>query len=125
MEIRFTAPQALDVWRRALSQAVRDLDPDLSARQMAVLLNVYLAPAPHTVRGLAATLGIAKPAVTRALDMLEAAKLVRRAPDLRDKRSVLIERTVKGAAYLGEFAGFLAEAATAVAAATPESPEIG
>ncbi|MSP51702.1 MAG: MarR family transcriptional regulator [Alphaproteobacteria bacterium] len=115
MEIRLNACQALDVWRLALTRVVRDLHPDLSARQMAILLNVYLGPAPHTVRGLARDLGIAKPAVTRALDTLEKAKLARRAPDPRDKRSILIERTVGGAAYLGDFAGFLADAGEEIA----------
>ena len=117
MELHLSAQQALNLWRVALSRAVHELEPDLSARQMAILLNVYLTPAPHTVRGLAAQLALAKPAVTRALDRLEAAGFVRRAPDRRDGRSIVVERTVKGAAFLGEFGTYVSEASHDVVAA--------
>ena len=50
-----TPHQALEIWRRATLAGVRGAEPDLTQRQMALLLTVYLAPAPHTVRGLAAT----------------------------------------------------------------------
>ena len=33
------------------------------SRQLALLLTVYLTPPPHTVRGLAETLNVAKPVV--------------------------------------------------------------
>lgn len=110
MAMRLEPRRALNLWRIALGRAVRDLEPDLSARQMAILLNVYLAPAPHTVRGLARELALAKPAVSRALDRLEAAGLVRRAPDRRDGRSIVVERTVGGAAFLGAFGTYVSEA---------------
>ncbi len=116
MEIPLGARQALNLWRIALSRAVHDLEPDLSARQMAILLNVYLTPAPHTVRGLALELGIAKPAVTRALDRLETAGFVRRTPDQRDGRSIVVERTARGAAFLGEFGTYVSEASHDVVA---------
>ena len=45
--------QALDLWRRAVVTTVAGDAPDLSARQMAVLLTVYLTAPPHTARGLA------------------------------------------------------------------------
>ena len=45
--------QALDLWRRTVVSSVRLAAPDLTARQMALLLNVYLTPPPHTVRGMA------------------------------------------------------------------------
>jgi DNA-binding MarR family transcriptional regulator len=64
--------QALDLWRTVLVDTVRSAGPDLSARQLAIVLTVYLTPPPHTVRGLAALLRISKPAVTRALDRLGA-----------------------------------------------------
>ncbi|MEO0983068.1 MAG: MarR family transcriptional regulator [Pseudomonadota bacterium] len=92
--------EGLTLWRRALTASVRSDAPDLTARQQAILMTVALTPGPHTVRGLAADLDIAKPAVTRALDTLTRLDLVRRVKDESDLRSVFIERTVKGAAYL-------------------------
>ena len=87
---------ALGLWRKALVASVRRDGPDLSARQMALLLTVYLTTPPHTVRGLAGVLNISKPAITRALDRLGEIGLVRRKVDETDRRSVLIQRTVKG-----------------------------
>ena len=100
------------MWRRALIATVRRDAPDLSARQMAVLLTVYLTPPPHTVRGLAATLNVSKPAITRALDRLGGLGFVRRKDDEADKRNVLVQRTVKGSVYLSEFGEIVIAAAT-------------
>lgn len=111
MSQKLKAPQALDLWRRALVETVRRDAPDLSARQLALLLTVYLTSPPHTVRGLADTLRISKPAVTRALDRLSALDYVRRKTDEADRRNVLIQRTVKGSVYLSEFADLVIEAA--------------
>jgi DNA-binding MarR family transcriptional regulator len=93
-----------------LVATVRNAGPDLSARQLAIVLTVYLTPPPHTVRGLAAQLRISKPAVTRALDRLGILGLARRKRDDRDRRSVLVQRTVKGSVFLSDFADAVAEA---------------
>ncbi|MEO5336129.1 MAG: MarR family transcriptional regulator [Magnetospirillum sp. WYHS-4] len=103
MAIELTELQALDLWRRAIVDSVRRDAPDLSARQMALLLTVYLTPPPHTVRGLAETMNVSKPAITRALDRLSELELVRRKPDETDRRSVLIQRTVRGSVFLREY----------------------
>ena len=66
----------------------------------------------QTVRGLAAKLGIHKPAVTRALDRLEEFDLARRKPDPRDRRSILIQRTATGMKFLRELRRILNHAAT-------------
>ncbi|MEQ9643174.1 MAG: MarR family transcriptional regulator [Alphaproteobacteria bacterium] len=95
---------ALDLWRKALLDSLHHDGPDLSARQMAVMLTVYLTPAPHTVRGLADTLNASKPAIVRALDTLGRLGFLRRRRDQADRRNVLVQRTVKGAVYLSEFA---------------------
>ncbi len=100
----------LDIWRRAIVANVKRDAPDLSARQMAVLLTVYMTPPPHTVRGLADTLNVSKPAITRALDRLGEYRLARRKSDARDRRSVLVQRTVRGSVYLSEFAEIIGEA---------------
>ena len=99
-----TRQQALRLWRMALTDTVRGKGPDLSSRQLAIMLTVYLSPPPHTVRGLAAGLKVSKPAVSRALDALAKLGFLRRKPDPADKRSVLLERTVKGSVHLTDFA---------------------
>ncbi len=103
MEDGLTELQALDIWRRTMVNSVRLDAPDLSARQMALLLSVYLSKPPHTVRGLAKLLDVSKPAITRAVNRLSELGLVRRQTDEADRRSVLIHRTVKGSVFLREF----------------------
>lgn len=71
------------------------------------MFTVYLDPPPHTVRGLAATLGVSKPAITRALDTLGSLELLKRARDDADRRNVLVQRTVKGSAFVHEFADLI------------------
>ncbi|WP_207458011.1 MarR family transcriptional regulator [Azospirillum sp. SYSU D00513] len=112
--------KALGLWRAALVESVRQDGPDLSARQMAIMLQVYLTEPPHTVRGLASSLNISKPAVTRALDRLSVLGLLRRKRDTEDKRNVLLQRTVKGSVFLSDFA----ELVIAAGAVTAEDMEI-
>lgn len=118
MAVELNTRQALELWRATLVAGVRAAGPDLTARQLALLLIVYLAPAPHTVRGLARTLAISKPAVTRALDRLGALGFARRKRDEADKRNVLVERTAKGSAFLDD----LGERIAAAGATLPGPP---
>jgi len=111
IDIRFD--QALEIWRGALTEHLRRKAPDLTQRQLAILLTVYLRPPPHTVRGLAAEIDVSKPAVTRALDRLEELGLAQRRIDERDRRSVLVQRTVRGSVYLRDFADLMLAAALA------------
>lgn len=111
MSIELTELDALDLWRRAIVSSVRLDAPDLTARQMALLLTVYLTPPPHTVRGLSDTLKVSKPAITRAIDRLSDMELVRRKTDVEDRRSVLIQRTVRGSVFLREYAELIVAAA--------------
>lgn len=96
--------QALALWRNALVSSVRSDAPDLSARQMALMLTVYLSDKQHTVRGLAAELNISKPAISRALDRLGELGFIRRKRDDEDRRNVIVQRTMKGSVYLTDFA---------------------
>ncbi len=91
---------ALAIWQRACLSQVRDDAPDLTLRQMTILLTIYLETPPHTVRGLAEKLGVTKPVITRALDTMGTLGLVSRRRDERDRRNVLVQRTVDGAVYL-------------------------
>ena len=99
-----TELQSLELWRHALVASVRADTPDLSARQMALLLSVYLSEGPHTVRGLAKELQVSKPAISRALDRLGELGYIRRKRDEVDRRNVIVQRTVKGSVFLAEFA---------------------
>jgi len=99
--------QSLELWRHALVASVRGEAPDLSARQMALMLSVYLGDGPHTVRGLAQVLRISKPAVSRALDRLGELGYVRRERDDLDRRNVLVQRTATGGDFLTCFAALI------------------
>ncbi len=110
-----SADQLVGILRDTVVSLVRRDGPDLSARQLGVFLTVYLAEGPHTVRGLAAELNVSKPAITRALDRLGELDLARRKLDPMDRRSVLVQRTVKGAALLRDVRQTMAEAEGQVA----------
>jgi len=109
------ADRMVGVLRDTVVSLVRRDGPDLSARQLGVLLTVYLSEGPHTVRGLAAELNVSKPAITRALDRLGEFDLARRKLDPMDRRSVLVQRTVNGAALLRDLRQTMAEAEGKVA----------
>jgi len=114
-----TQRQALELWRCALTAYVRSDESDMTARQQAVMMTVALTPGPHTVRGLAADLNIAKPAITRALDVLEKHDYIKRTPDENDLRSVHIERTVAGMTWLRSFGANIVAAEAGHIAGTP------
>ena len=112
------------VLRDTIAALVRRDGPDLSARQLGVFLTCYLQDGGHTVRGLALELNVSKPAITRALDRLGELDLARRKIDPMDRRSVLVQRTLKGASFLRDLRSIMAEAATTPqkAQAAAESP---
>lgn len=114
--LNMTSGQALMLWHKAMLAQVRDEDVDLTTRQMAILLTIYLDPPPHTVRGLAQHLGVSKPVITRALDTMGIMGLVARRRDDRDRRNVLVQRTVEGAEYLQRLGDLVADNASKVAA---------
>jgi DNA-binding MarR family transcriptional regulator len=117
--------QSLELWRHALVASVRGDAPDLSARQMALMLSVYLGEGPHTVRGLAQSLRVSKPAVSRALDRLGELGYVRRQRDDLDRRNVLVQRTGNGAQFLTAFSQLVDEAKTYVSALPARAVEFG
>lgn len=111
MGIEIRGAQALRLMHEVNLALVRGSDQDLSARQLTILLTVYLEPPPHTVRGLAAKLNVTKPAITRALDTLGSMRLLSRKRDEADKRNVIITRTVEGALYLEQLGDLVVEKA--------------
>src|SRR5271165_770045 len=106
------ADQLVGTLRDTVVALVRRDGPDLSARQLSVFLTCYLQDGAHTVRGLAADLNGSKPAITRALDRLGELDLARRKTDPADRRSVLVQRTLKGTAFLRDLRGIMSGAAS-------------
>jgi DNA-binding MarR family transcriptional regulator len=89
--------------------------PDLTNRQLAVFLKIYMEPSiDHTVHGLTAVLNVSKPAITRALDRLVELDFTKRETDPNDRRSVIDRRTPTGRAYLRTLSGYMAEASKPV-----------
>ena len=98
--IEISPGSALKLLHRVSLAQVLGKERDLTQRQVAILLIVYLEPPPHTVRGLAARLDVTKPVITRALDTMGQMKLLHRRRDPDDRRNVIIGRTLEGALYL-------------------------
>ncbi|MBY0331060.1 MAG: MarR family transcriptional regulator [Acetobacteraceae bacterium] len=110
MAMQTNPDQQVGILRETVVALVRRDGPDLSARQLGVFLTVYLTDGPHTVRGLAAELNVSKPAITRALDRLGELDLARRKVDPMDRRSVIVQRTLKGTGFLRDLRQIMSEA---------------
>lgn len=95
----------LDQWTDKLLRYVRSGLPDLTNRQMAMVLLIYRTDGPHTVRGMAKVLAVTKPVVTRALTTLCKLGLARREIDTADRRSLYIRPTEAGTAFLSDLDG--------------------
>jgi DNA-binding MarR family transcriptional regulator len=112
--VQMRPAQTLRLWHDVSLALVRDAEPDLSARQITILITIYLEPQPHTVRALAAKLGVSKPVITRALDTLGRQGLVTRKRDPSDRRNVIVQRTVNGALFLERLGDLVAAKAAAL-----------
>ena len=114
MSVRMRPGQALRLWQDVSLALVRGDEPDLSTRQLTVLITVYLEPQPHTVRALAARLSVTKPVITRALDTMGRQGLIARKRDPADRRNVLVQRTVNGALFLERLGDLIVARAAAL-----------
>jgi len=103
----------LDLLRDLTVRSVRSDGPDLSSRQLAVLMTVYLTDETHSVSGLAEALQVHKPVISRALDTLSGLGLVDRRRDEDDRRKVYVERTAKGEAFLADYDRLIGQSASA------------
>jgi DNA-binding MarR family transcriptional regulator len=100
MSLELKSTQALALWNQSVLDLVRLDKSGLTVRQLSILLTIYLELPPHTVRGLAERLQVAKPVISRALDSLGRQDLLHRKRDPSDRRNVLVQRTVKGALFV-------------------------
>lgn len=107
MSETITPNTALRFWQRVSGRSLRELPHDLSQRQVAVLLTVYMLPPPHTIRSLSAQLSVSKPAICRAVDALSLLDLIRRKKDEEDRRNVFLQRTIAGSVFLRDSADIL------------------
>jgi DNA-binding MarR family transcriptional regulator len=98
-------------WLDGLTAIVRSDLPDMTNRQMAILLTVAMTAEPHTVRGLAARLDVSKPVVTRALNKLAALGYLLRKRDRNDGRNIFVEMTKAGTEFLEQFNQTVGDAA--------------
>ncbi len=114
----------LGQWMRTLIDYVRSGEADLTNRQMALMMLVYVQPGPHTVRGLADKLNVSKPVITRALNKLGALGYLRRERDAADRRNIFVARTPKGADFLEGFRNFIVGAGRGDRPASPQRGRI-
>ncbi|OGI21803.1 MAG: hypothetical protein A2808_01730 [Candidatus Moranbacteria bacterium RIFCSPHIGHO2_01_FULL_55_24] len=82
---------------------VRSPLPDLTQRQAAIMLTVYVYQDPLTVRVLARELGVGKPVITRGVSALQALGYMTRIRDPDDGRSVLVGKTKMGMKWINEY----------------------
>lgn len=105
---------ALQLWHSVLYSTIREGAVDLTARQMAILLHIYLNNAQQTVSSLAITFAIPKASVSRALTTLSKLGYIRRKRDESDKRIQHIQRTIKGSVFLSDYSTAIRNATNAV-----------
>lgn len=101
----------LHILRETLISEFRSNQPDLTLRQLAVSLQIYLTDEPQTVRGLASYLTVNKSSISRVLKRLGEIDLAYREVDPRDSRSIVVHQTAQGAAIVKRLGMAMAEAA--------------
>lgn len=112
--MKIDSDRLLAILHGTICAAVRADSPDLSARQLALLLVIALDGGMQTVRGLASQLNISKPAISRSLDRLCDLGLADREADPRDRRSVLVVPTEAGRTHVASLRAMLQDAARPV-----------
>jgi DNA-binding MarR family transcriptional regulator len=86
--------------RHTILALVRQDGRELTCRQLAVLLTVYLTREELVATKLAKHLQISEAAMCRMLDRLAEFDLIRRKPHPSDRRSHLVARTLRGADFM-------------------------
>lgn len=112
MNKNWATMDALNFWQRVSLRAMKEQGHDLSARQMSILLHIYLNNQQHTIKSISEQMGISKAAICRAVDALSALSLLKRKKDEQDRRNVYIQRTIQGSVFLSDFADIIAHEVT-------------
>ena len=93
------SPRISALYQTLLSILVRD-ERELTTRQLAAMLSVYVSTEPQNLTNLAARINASRPTTTRIVDKLVQARLMRRFADRADRRRVLLGRTSEGVRYI-------------------------
>ncbi len=97
---------------RVVDRIVADPEmPDLTLRQLGVLMRVEASKHPLSVKDMAPDLNVSKPAITRAIDRLSDLGLVERRSSKLDRRLIEVRATAKGMSYLSKLDRAIAKAA--------------
>ncbi|TPG46424.1 MarR family transcriptional regulator [Roseomonas nepalensis] len=111
MPLQGTPDEFVLLLHKTIMVIIRHNGPNLTARQLGVFLRVYVYAEPQTGTDLALALNVHKGIISRALDRLEEAELIRREPNPDNYRSVLAGRTVRGTALFREIRQIISEVA--------------
>lgn len=107
------------ILRQAMISLVGEHGPDLTARQLVVLLTCAIESQPLSSGALAAQIGINPSAISHALRRLEEFGLARRTDDPRDGRIVLAEVTNPGRALVQRVAASMADGGAGMGSGRP------
>lgn len=88
-------------------------EPELTPRQLGTLLYCAAAPTPPSVIDIARHLDVAKPAITRTLDVLAEHKMTIRHTDEMDGRKIAVRLLPAGEAYVAGLFDVLQDARSA------------
>jgi DNA-binding MarR family transcriptional regulator len=113
MESKSNSDFLLDTFRAIMVALAAKDGRTITGRQLATFFICYWSDPPHTVRGLAADLNVRTPELLHALNANIELELATREPDHRDRRSVLVERTAKGAELFRDLRIIMDDAASA------------
>lgn len=98
------AERALSFWKDVTLDLSQKDRSDLTARETAVLLSVYLKRPPHTLDVLCYTLSLSRSAIREALAVLFSKGLLYQGEVDKKGGQCSIHRTVKGTLFLDDMA---------------------
>jgi DNA-binding MarR family transcriptional regulator len=105
-------PDRLELIRQAITGLLHQDGPDLTGRQLAVLLICGLESQPVAFGALAPRIGLNSRAIAQILNQLEKLGLARRIDHPSDGRMVLAEATEQGRAFVQRVAAAMQPAAS-------------
>ena len=120
--LNMMSDQTLRTLQQAIIALVRHR-PHLSGRQLGIFLIYYIENGPQSLASLAERLGTDKPAITRAIDRLCQLDLMHRKLTESGNRTLYVERTKKGNAFLQHLRFIMAEPKAVARVPLPQSAD--